>query len=76
MIRVNSRIVYSVVSLVAIMAMVVTQRPSVMMRDDGRFKEFGFAKDQTMYSLSFVAIMSAILLFYFFSLMDVVRGTK
>lgn len=76
MININSRILYSVVCLVAIMAIIVTQRPSIMMKNDGTFKEFGFARDQTVYSLSFVAFMTAILSFYFFSLMDLITGSK
>jgi hypothetical protein len=68
----KSRIFYSALCLIVVMLLLVIARPRVMFSVDGTPKEFGLEEHQTMYSLGFVSIVSAIVLFYFFSLMDLI----
>ena len=69
---IQSRVVYSALSLLLIMFILSMLRPSVMFKRDGTLKEFGFGEDKTLYSLSTFSLVIAILLFYFFSVMDII----
>ena len=68
----KSRIVYSCITLVIIMLLLSTIRPSVMFNSNGSLKEFGFGEDKTLYSLSTFSVVIAMILFYFFSLTDMI----
>lgn len=69
---IQSRIVYSSLSLIIVIMILCMARPGFMFKTDGTLKEFGFGNDQTLYSLSSVSLVVSILLFYFFSLMDMI----
>jgi hypothetical protein len=69
---IQSRIVYSSLSLIIVIMILCMTRPGFMFKTDGTLKDFGFGNDETLYSLSSVSLVVSILLFYFFSLMDMI----
>lgn len=69
---IQSRIVYSSLSLIIVIMILCISRPGFMFKTDGTLKDFGFGNDETLYSLSSVSLVVSILLFYFFSLMDMI----
>lgn len=69
---IQSRIVYSSLSLIIVIMILCISRPGFMFKRDGTLKDFGFGNDETLYSLSSVSLVVSILLFYFFSLMDMI----
>lgn len=69
---IQSRIVYSSLSLIIVIMILCVSRPGFMFKTDGTLKDFGFGNDETLYSLSSVSLVVSILLFYFFSLMDMI----
>jgi hypothetical protein len=69
---IQSRIVYSSLSLIIVIMILCMSRPGFMFKTDGTLKDFGFGNDETLYSLSSISLVVSILLFYFFSLMDMI----
>lgn len=73
MLRLNRRIVNSVACLIMIMALLLATRPRLIFDEEGHPREFGFGKGQTIYSLGMFSSFIAIVLFYFFSIMDMIH---
>ena len=72
MLRLNRRIVNSVACLVMLMALLLATRPKLVFDEEGHPREFGFGKGQTIYSLGMLSSCAAIVMFYYFSVMDMI----
>lgn len=66
----NKRLFLSSIFFILSMILVTATRPSFLFNRDGSIKEFGLEKNQTIYSLGVLVVILCILIFYFFSLID------
>jgi len=74
MISVNSRILYSIIFFTLLMLLVVVIRPKIMFDNNLQMKSFGINKNETIYSFGLFTVVSAILSFYLFCLIDMIFG--
>lgn len=66
----NKRLFMSSSFFVLAMLLVGTTRPSFLFNNDGTIKEFGLEQNQTIYSLGVLVVTLCILIFYIFSMID------
>lgn len=66
----NRRLFISSAFFVLTMLLVGTTRPSFLFNKDDTIKEFGLEDNQTIYSLGVLVVTLCILIFYIFSMID------
>lgn len=66
----NKRLFLSSMFFVLSMILIATTRPSFIFNKDGSIKEFGLEENQTIYSLGVFVVILCILIFYIFSMLD------
>jgi hypothetical protein len=72
MIRINLRIAYSVSLFVLIMILVNIVKPNIVYKNDATVRSFGIHKNETIFSLGVFSVVSSILSFYLFCLIDMI----
>lgn len=72
LLSINSRVVYSVMFYILLMILIVLSKPSLMFTTNGKIKEFGISDDKTMISLGVFTVLSAIVSFYIFCIIDLI----
>ena len=68
----QSRVMYSIIFYILMMVLIITLKPKIMFTKEGHIKQFGVNKYETIYSLGVFCVVSAILTFYIFCLIDFV----
>lgn len=66
----NKRLFLSSIFFILSMILITTIRPSFIFNKDGSVKEFGLEENQTIYSLGVFVVILCILIFYIFSMID------
>jgi hypothetical protein len=66
----NKRLVLSVMFFCLVMLLTMTTKPSFVFNSDGSIKEFGLDENQTIYSLGVLVVTLCIIIFYIFSMID------
>jgi hypothetical protein len=66
----NKRLFISSAFFVLSMLLIGTTRPSFLFNNDGTIKEFGLEDNQSIYSLGVLVVTLCILIFYIFSMID------
>lgn len=74
MYRPPSRVVYSSLFFVLIMALVLIAKPPWIFTSDGVAKPFGVGGQRTIVPLGVVTVLTAVLSMYTFTLIDTVYG--
>lgn len=69
----SPRIIYGVVFYAVIMTMIMLQKPRLFYDDNGNVRHFGFGGNKTLFSLTVINASVAIVIFFFFSIMDVIQ---
>jgi hypothetical protein len=72
MITVNGRIIYSILMFSLSMLLISVTKPITLFNKDASIKNFGLGKHETIFSLGVFTIISAILSFYLFCLIDMI----
>jgi len=72
MVKLNTRLLYSIVFFVLLITLVQTSKPSIIFGPDGNLRPFGVGEKKTMFSFGVFTVVLAILSFYFFCVIDVV----
>lgn len=72
LLSINSRVVYSIVFYILLMVLIILSKPSIMFNTNGKIKEFGISDDKTMISLGVFTVLSAIVSFYVFCIIDLI----
>ena len=68
----QSRIIYSITFYMLLMSLMYITKPKIMFTDDGEIIPFGLDKYQTLYSFSIFTVVSSILTFYMFCVIDLI----
>ena len=68
----QSRVIYSIIFYILTMVLIITLKPKIMFTKEGKIKKFGVNKYETIYSLGVFCVVSAILTFYIFCLIDLI----
>jgi hypothetical protein len=66
----SKRVIYSILFFIAIMSILIVTKPKSFYQKDGKLKCFGMYGDDTLFSLGFITIVVAILVFYMFCIID------
>ena len=74
MIVINSRIIYSIIVFILFMLLITINKPSIMFDKNGNIKNFGIENDETIYSVGVFTIVFSVLIFYIFSLIDLLKN--
>ena len=69
---INKRLILSISFFVLFMLFITILQPKLIFNNDGTIKEFGVDKDQTIYSLGVIVVVSCIAIFYVFSMIDLI----
>lgn len=72
MVKLNTRLLYSIVFFVLLITLVQTSKPSIIFGQDGSLRPFGIGEHKTMFSFGVFTVVLAVLSFYFFCVIDVV----
>jgi len=67
---INKRLIMSISFFVLSMLLIITSKPSFLFNSDGSIKEFGLDTNQTIYSLGVFVVTLCIIIFYIFSMID------
>ena len=67
---INKRLIMSISFFVLSMLLIITSKPSFLFNPDGSIKEFGLDTNQTIYSLGVFVVTLCIIIFYIFSMID------
>lgn len=67
---INKRLIMSISFFVLSMLLIITSKPSFLFNSDGSIKEFGLDTNQTIYSLGVFVVTLCIIVFYIFSMID------
>ncbi len=67
---INKRLIMSISFFVLSMLFIITSKPSFLFNSDGSIKEFGLDTNQTIYSLGVFVVTLCIIVFYIFSMID------
>nr|QOI90441.1 hypothetical protein HWQ62_00305 [Pyramimonas orientalis virus] len=71
MFAVNKRLILSIMFFILTMLLITTLRPPILFnQNDGTIKEFGIGETKTIYSLGVFVVTICILVFYLFSMID------
>ncbi len=66
----NKRLIMSISFFVLSMLLIITTKPSFLFNSDDSIKEFGLDTNQTIYSLGVFVVTLCIIIFYIFSMID------
>jgi heme/copper-type cytochrome/quinol oxidase subunit 2 len=69
---IRSRIAFSIVIFILSMILFFIVRPRIAFENDGKPRKFGVERNETIYSLGIFTIISAILTFYVFCVIDLI----
>lgn len=72
MIKLNTRLLYSIVFFVLLILLIHTSKPSMIFDVNGDIRRFGIGSNKTMFSFGVFTVVLAILSFYFFCVIDVI----
>ena len=67
---INKRLILSISFFVLSMLLTITIKPSFLFNSDNSIKEFGLDTNQTIYSLWVFVVTLCIIIFYMFSMVD------
>jgi len=67
---INKRLIMSISFFLLSMLLIIISRPPFMFNPDGSIKEFGLDTNQTIYSLGVFVVTLCIIIFYIFSMID------
>ena len=67
---INKRLILSISFFVLSMLLTITIKPSFLFNSDNSIKEFGLDTNQTIYSLGVFVVTLCIIIFYMFSMVD------
>jgi len=67
---INKRLIMSISFFLLSMLLIIISRPPFMFNTDGSIKEFGLDTNQTIYSLGVFVVTLCIIIFYIFSMID------
>lgn len=69
----KSRVSYSIIVFIMSMILIFITKPKLAFEKDGTLKSFGIAKkSDTVYSVGVLSITLAIIIFYFFCMIDLI----
>ena len=68
----KSRVVYAVMFYLLLSLLLFTAKPRVFFNDDGALKRYGLMTGETLFPMSIVCYVAAILSFYVFAVIDLV----
>ena len=74
MYRPPSRVIYSSLFFVLVMALVMVAKPPPIFMTDGAAKPFGVGEHRTIVPLGVITVVTAVLSMYTFTLIDLVYG--
>ena len=74
MYRPPSRVVYSSLFFVLVMALVIVAKPPPIFSPEGDAKPFGVGERRTIMPLGVVTVVTAVLSMYTFTLIDMIYG--
>jgi hypothetical protein len=72
MVKLNTRLLYSIVFFVLLITLVHMSKLSIIFNKDGQLRPFGIGDDKTMFSFGVFTVVLAILSFYFFCVIDII----
>ena len=72
MLKINSRVVYSVLFYLLLMILIFVSKPSVMFDDNGNVKHFGIGDHKTVFSFGVLTVVIAAISFYIFCIIDII----
>lgn len=67
---INKRLIMSISFFILSMLLIITTKPHFLFNSDGSIKEFGLDTNQTIYSLGVFVVTLCIIIFYIFSMID------
>ena len=70
----QSRIIYSVTFYILLIILISILKPEIMFNKDGDIISFGLNKNETLYSFGVFSVLSAIVTFYLFCIIDLIFG--
>jgi hypothetical protein len=72
MVKLNTRLLYSIVFFILLITLVHMSKLSVIFDKDGKLRPFGIGDNKTMFSFGVFTVVLAILSFYFFCVIDII----
>ena len=72
MVKLNTRLLYSIVFFILLITLVHMSKLSVIFDKDGKLRQFGIGDNKTMFSFGVFTVVLAILSFYFFCVIDII----
>lgn len=72
MVKLNTRLLYSIVFFILLITLVYMSKLSVIFDKDGKLRQFGIGDNKTMFSFGVFTVVLAILSFYFFCVIDII----
>jgi len=68
----SSRIFYAIILYISIMTLLFIKKPLLLFDQHGNIKTFGVGNNRTIYSVGVLTVVTAILSFYLFCVIDMI----
>jgi|AntRauMFilla1563_2_1112583.scaffolds.fasta_scaffold32037_2 hypothetical protein len=70
----HKRLILSCLFFILFMLLIAIIKPSFIISKDDSIKKFGFEYNETIYSLGVIVVVLAVILFYIFSMIDLISN--
>jgi hypothetical protein len=74
MFSLHKRLLLSSMFFILTMLLLSTTKPAVLFTEKGTIKEFGIGDDKTIYSVGVFVVTMCVLIFYMFSMIDLMNN--